>query len=282
MSEAVFIIVLLVAAFGAGTLGALTGLGGGVVIVPLLVLAFGVDLRYAIGASLVAVIATSCGSATSFLRSGAANLRTGMLLESMTVVGALFGALIAGWISTVAITYIFVAALLYSAIATLRTPKPNSLDAPPDALATRLRLDSILPGPSGSVGKDLPYASRRVPAAMVVMALAGVLSALLGIGGGIVKVLAMDRLMRMPFKASTATSNFMLMVTAGASAGIYLHRGQIDPQLAGPVALGAAIGSIMGAGIVARISVRPLRIIFAIVVVASGLEMLRRTIWGGA
>jgi hypothetical protein len=280
MSEAVFMMVLLIAACGAGTLGALTGLGGGVVIVPLLVLAFGVDLRYAVGASLVAVIATSCGSAPSFLRSGAANLRMGMLLESTTVIGAVLGAIIAAWISTTAITYIFVAALMYSAIATLQTPRPNPLDVPPDPMATRLQLDSIMPGSAGAA--PLPYATRRVPAAMLVMALAGVLSALVGIGGGILKVLAMDRLMRMPFKASTATSNFMLMVTAGASAGIYLHRGQIDPRLAGPVALGAAGGSILGAMLVARISVRPLRIIFAIVVVASGLEMLRRTIWGGA
>ncbi len=276
MSEAAFMLVLLLASLGAGTLGALTGLGGGVVIVPLLVLAFGVDLRYAIGASLVAVIATSCGSATNFLRSGTANLRVGMLLEAATVLGAIIGATVAGLISTDAITYIFVAALFYSAIATLKTPAPHPLDAPPDALATRLRLDSIMPAP-----KEVPYAVGRVPAALCVMVLAGVLSALAGIGGGILKVLAMDRLMRMPFKASTATSNLMLMVTAGASAAIYLHRGQIDPRLAGPVALGAAGGSIIGAAIIARASTRLLRIIFAVVVVASGIEMLRRTIWGG-
>ncbi len=276
MSEAGFMLVLLIAAAGAGTLGALTGLGGGVVIVPLLVLGFGVDLRYAVGASLVAVIATSCGSATRFLRSGAANLRVGMVLEAASVLGAIIGAAIAGLISTETITYIFVAALFYSAFATLQTPKPHPLGAPPDPLAARLRLDSIMPGP-----KDMPYAAGRVPAALGVMVLAGVLSALAGIGGGILKVLAMDRLMRMPFKASTATSNLMLMVTAGASAGIYLHRGQIDPRLAGPVALGAAAGSILGAAIVTRVSVRPLRIIFAIVVIASGIEMLRRTIGGG-
>jgi uncharacterized membrane protein YfcA len=279
MSEASFMLVLLIAACGAGTLGALTGLGGGVVIVPLLMLGFGVDLRYAVGASLVAVIATSCGSATSFLRTGTANIRVGMLLETATVIGAIIGTTIAGFISTAAITYVFVGALFYSAYATLRQPAPHAIEAAPDAIATRLRLDSILPGPGGA---EQPYAVRNVPMAMGVMGLAGVLSALVGIGGGILKVVAMDRLMRMPFKASTTTSNLTLMVTAGASAGIYLHRGQIDPRLAGPVAIGAVLGSLLGARLITRLSTKWLRRVFAIVVVASGIELLRRTIGGGA
>jgi len=267
--------VLFLAACAAGFLGALTGLGGGVVIVPVLMLAFGVDLRYAVGTSLIAVIATSTGSAAAYVRDGFTNVRVGVLLEVATVVGAIGGALLAALLSPQFIVVLFVCALFYSALATLRPPAPHPLESEPDALATKLQLDGVYPTKDGLT----PYRVRNVPWAWVIMIGAGTLSAIVGIGSGIIKVLAMDRLMRLPFKVSTTTSNFMIGVTAAASSGVYLHRGQIEPQLAGPVALGALIGALAGARVLPKIKTLWLRRIFAIVVVGSGIEMLRRTFW---
>jgi uncharacterized protein len=266
-------LILFFASCGAGFLGALTGLGGGVVIIPVLVLGFGVDLRYAIGASLIAVIATSTGSAAAFVRDGFTNVRVGMVLEVATVIGAIAGALLAAMVDTRFITILFVCALFYSAIATLRPPKPHGVELEPDALAVKLKLDSAYPTKEGMVA----YRVRNVPGGFAVMFGAGVLSAMVGIGSGIIKVLAMDRMMRLPFKVSTTTSNFMIGVTAAASSGVYLHRGQIEPQLAGPVALGALVGALSGAKVLPRIKTLWLRRIFACVVIVSGVELLRRT-----
>lgn len=272
-------ILLLLAACGAGFLGALTGLGGGVVIIPTLVLLFGVDLRLAIGASLVAVIATSSGSAAAYVRDGFTNVRLGTLLEVATVLGALVGVAVASVASNNAIVVVFSLALFYSAWAVLRPPAPHPLDATstPDALSQRLGLDASYPTPSG----PKPYLVRRLPAGLGVMFLAGVLSALVGIGGGILKVLAMDRLMRLPFKVSTTTSNFMLGVTAAASTVVYFQQGQVDASIAGPVALGALVGAVAGARVLPRVRTPWLRRVFAIVVIVSGVELLRRTLFGG-
>lgn len=265
----------------AGLLGSLTGLGGGVIVIPVLVLLFGVDLRYAIGASLVAVIATSTGSAAAFVREGFTNLRVAMLLEVATTAGALCGAVLALYLPVPALSILFSLVLLYTAFTTFRSRVPDHPDLPPDPLATRLGLNGHAPTrlPDGAPGTR-PYFPRRVPAAFAVMFGAGVLSALVGIGSGVVKVLAMDRLMALPFKVSTTTSNFMIGVTAAAGAGVLLHRGQIDPRLAAPVAVGALAGSFIGARILPHVNVRTLRIAFAVLVALAGVQMLIRGVQG--
>ncbi len=262
------------AAFAAGFLGSLTGLGGGVVIVPLLTLAFGADIHYAIGASLVSTIATSSGAAAAYVKEGFTNLRIGMLLEVATTFGALVGAWLVGVIPANAIAVIFGLVLLQSAYLAGRPRSDRATEnAPPDPLATRLKLDSTFPTERGEVR----YRVRRVPGGFALMGVAGVLSGLLGIGSGAVKVLAMDQVMLMPFKVSTATSNFMIGVTAAAGAGIYLHRGYVAPGLAMPVMLGVLAGSMVGARLLFRTPTRQLRLLFAVVIVALGLEM----IWHG-
>ena len=254
----------------AGLLGALTGLGGGVVIVPMLVLLFGVDIRYAIGASLVSVIATSSGAAAAYVKEGYSNIRIGMFLEIATTVGALVGAFLVARIATGAIGVTFGIVLLYSAFLSIRPAHESSGDGPPDALATRLRMDSSYPTAEGR----RTYRVHNVPAGFSLMFVAGALSGLLGIGSGAIKVLAMDHVMRIPFKVSTTTSNFMIGVTAAASAGVYLHRGYVDPGLAMPVMLGVLVGSTLGARLLMGARVRALRLIFSVVIIALGIEMI--------
>jgi len=272
-----FVLLLLSASIGAGFLGALTGLGGGVVIVPLLVLLFGVDLRFAVGASLVAVIATSSGAAAAYVREGYTNIRVGILLEVATVTGAIVGAIIAALVSKNVIAIVFVLALFWSAYSTLRPPTPLPPDVEPDAISRKFRLDSTYPTKEGMVA----YKVHHVPMGGVLMFGAGLLSALVGVGSGIVKVFAMDRMMRLPFKVSTTTSNFMIGVTAAASAGVYLQRGQIEPAIAAPVALGALAGSLIGARVLPHIKTKALRWVFAGLVVFAGVELLRRVLQGG-
>lgn len=262
--------------FAAGFLGSLTGLGGGVVLVPLLTLFFHVDLRYAIGASLVGVIATSSGAAAAYVKEGFSNIRIGMFLEIATTLGALFGAFLALVVPTAAIAIIFGLVLLYSAYLSAKRQPPVPEDDKPDPLATRLRMNGSYPSLTG----PRSYYVRRVPAGFSLMAGAGALSGLLGIGSGAVKVLAMDQAMRIPFKVSTTTSNFMIGVTAAASAGIYLSRGYIDPGLSMPVMLGVLAGSMLGSRVLGRTKTSSLRMVFAVVIVVLGLEMLYKGITG--
>lgn len=271
-----FTLLIAVGSLLAGLLGALTGLGGGVVIVPLLALVFGVDIRYAIGASLVSVIATSSGAAAAYVKEGYTNLRIGMFLEIATTLGALVGASLAAGVPTSAIAVIFGLVLIHSAYLSSRPRSPAGPDDGPDPLASRLGLDGSYPTPDG----PRHYHVRRVPAGFGLMFVAGALSGLLGIGSGAVKVLAMDQAMRVPFKVSTTTSNFMIGVTAAASAGVYLNRGYIDPGLAMPVMLGVLAGSLIGARILARAQPRLLRIVFALVILALGLEMIYNGLTG--
>jgi uncharacterized protein len=254
----------------AGFLGSLTGLGGGVVVVPLLTLAFGVDIRYAIGAALVSVIATSSGAAAAYVREGYSNIRVGMFLEIATTSGALLGVALALHLRVSVIAVIFGVVLIYSAYLSIRgTPHPTP-GLGPDPIASWLRMDSSYPTSSGPE----TYHVRGVPLGFGVMFVAGVLSGLLGIGSGAIKVLAMDRAMKLPFKVSTTTSNFMIGVTAAASAGIYLSRGYIDPGLAMPVMLGVLLGSLAGARVLARARARTLRIVFSIVIGFLAVEMI--------
>lgn len=260
----------------AGLLGALTGLGGGVVVTPVLALLFHVDLRYAIGASLVSVIATSSGAAAAYVREGFSNIRIGMFLEIATTLGALVGAYLTAMVSTHAIGIVFGLVLLYSAISTMRAKHDEGDAQAGNGLAARLRLEGEYP----SGGAMKAYIARRVPGGFAVMFLAGGLSGLLGIGSGAVKVLAMDQIMRLPFKVSTTTSNFMIGVTAAASAGIYISRGYIRPSLAMPVMLGVLGGSLLGSRILVRARVSTLRRLFAVVIVALGIEMIYSSLTG--
>jgi len=265
-----FSALVFVGSIAAGLLGALTGLGGGIVVIPLLTLLFGVDIRYAAGAALISVIATSSGAASAYVKEGLSNLRIGMALEVATTSGAVIGALLTGLITGSTIAIIFGIVLLASAALSFRPHDESGIDAPSDPLAVRLRLDSDYPTPSGRVA----YHVHGVPAAFGMMFVAGTLSGLLGIGSGAVKVLALDWAMRLPFKVSTTTSNFMIGVTAAASAGVYLNRGYIDPGLAMPVMLGVLIGALVGAQLLARLQSRVLRVLFAIAIAGLGVQMI--------
>jgi uncharacterized membrane protein YfcA len=257
----------------AGFLGVLTGLGGGVVLVPLLTVGFGIDLRYAIGASLVSVIATSSAGAASYVRDGYSNIRVGMFLEVATTVGAVVGASIAAWVPVSAVALIFGVVLLWSALVSLRRHDDGTGPQTADPVARVLRLDGTFPGPTGAVA----YHVAHVPGGFGLMFVAGALSGLLGIGSGALKVLAMDQVMGLPFKVSTTTSNFMIGVTAAASAGLYLHRGYIDPGLTMPVMLGVLAGAMLGARLLTGAEVRVLRLVFGVVIMALGAQM----VWHG-
>jgi uncharacterized membrane protein YfcA len=276
MNTLEFTVVIALGSLLAGFLGSLTGLGGGIVIVPLLTLIFGVDIRYAIGASLVSVIATSSGAAAAYVREGYSNIRIGMFLEIATTVGALFGATVAAKLSTAVIAVIFGLVLIYSAYLSSQPKAEVVSDAPPDRLATLLRMDGNYPTPGG----PQVYHAHSIPTGFSLMFVAGMLSGLLGIGSGAVKVLAMDQAMRLPFKVSTTTSNFMIGVTAAASAGVYLNRGYIDPGLAMPVMLGVLAGSLLGARVLVRAQTRMLRIVFSLVIVLLGVEMIYNGLTG--
>ena len=251
-------------------MGALTGLGGGTVLVPVLTLLFGVDIRYAIGASLVSVIATSSGAAAAYVKEGFTNIRIGMFLEIATTLGALVGAFLATKLPTSAVAVIFGLVLLYSAYASVR-PKPDqTLDLDADPLAAKLRLNGHYP----TVDGQKAYQVQKVSLGFGLMVIAGALSGLLGIGSGAVKVLAMDQVMQLPFKVSTTTSNFMIGVTAAAGAGVYLNRGYIDPGLSMPVMLGVLLGSMLGARFLIHSNPQLLRFVFSAVILFLALQMI--------
>ncbi len=261
----------------AGFLGALTGLGGGVVVVPALALLLGVNIKYAIGASLVSVIATSSGAAAAYVKEGFSNIRIGMLLEIATTAGAIIGALLASHVSTHVIAIVFGLVLILAAYQSLFKSTPEAEHpVQSDALGARLRLGGSYP----LDGEDRAYGVRNVPTGFGLMFGAGALSGLLGIGSGALKVIAMDRAMRIPFKVSTTTSNFMIGVTAAASTGVYLSRGYIDPRIAMPVMLGVLGGALLGTRVLVHANVRTLRIVFGCVVLALAIEMIANGLTG--
>ena len=270
MQLEIFTALVFVGSFAAGLLGALTGLGGGVVLIPLLTLGFHVDMRYAIGASLVSVIATSSGAAAAYVREGYSNVRIGMFLEVATTIGAVVGAFIAGHVPTRALAIVFGLVLLYSAWLS-RGQHDHPASAEPNPWSEKLRMSGKYPDGHGGWTACVVD---RIAAGWAMMFGAGILSGLLGIGSGAVKVLAMDKIMRIPFKVSTTTSNFMIGVTAAASAGIYLARGYVDPVLVAPVLLGVLLGALTGAKVLVRARVPLLRTIFAWVIAALGVEMI--------
>jgi len=270
-----FTFVIWISSILAGLIGSLTGLGGGVVIVPLLTLVFGVDIRYAIGASLVSVIATSSSAAAAYVQEGYSNLRVGMFLEIATTIGALTGAFLGLWVSVRFIAVIFGLALLHAAYSAWQDQNQNEASNP-DPLATRLKMDSSYPVD----GAQKSYHVQNIPGGFLLMLIAGALSGLLGIGSGALKVIAMDRIMKIPFKVSTTTSNFMIGVTAAASVGIYLNRGYIDPGLAMPVMLGVLLGALSGTHLLMKAKTKSLKILFSVVILTLAVEMIFNGIRG--
>jgi uncharacterized membrane protein YfcA len=273
MAESVLI--LIAASVLAGLVGALAGLGGGVLIVPLLTIGFGVDIRYAIGASIISVIATSSGAAAVYVRDRLTNLRLGMVLELATTAGAVGGALLAGVVDPQILFLVFGSVLAVSVVPLVaRLGEELPAPRPPDGWARRLRLAASYA--DANLGRVIPYAPTRLPLGLAMMGVAGLLSGLLGIGSGTLKVLAMDTAMRLPMKVSTTTSNFMIGVTAAASAGIYFSRGDINPLLAAPVALGVVLGAGLGSRLLAHLSNRALRRVFVPVMLLIAAEMVLR------
>lgn len=277
MNVLIFSALIWLGALLAGFLGSLTGLGGGVIIVPLLALVFKVDIRYAIGASLISVIGTSCGAAAAYIKEGYTNIRIGMFLEIATTLGAICGALLTVAISSSSIATIFGIVLLYSAYLSSRSKADHQEHSAANPLATWLKLDGNYPVATGLQ----TYNVQGVSGGFSLMFIAGILSGLLGIGSGAVKVIAMDKIMRIPFKVSTTTSNFMIGVTAAASAGVYLSRGYIDPGLAMPVVLGVLIGTYLGTYVLMRTQTSILRIVFSIVIFMLAIEMIYKGLSGG-
>jgi uncharacterized membrane protein YfcA len=273
MTEPLFDIVVAAGSFLAGLIGALIGLGGGIIITPMLVLAFDIDIRYAMGAALASVIATSSGAAAAYLRDGISNMRIGLFLCIATTTGAVCGAMLATVLDQTVLSIIFGVALLITVGLSLRkNPGKEDSGRPSDPLALKLRLPGAMPS---ATGPD-PYGVFHVIPGFLVMWVAGVLSGLLGIGSGAFKVLAMDRIMRIPFKVTTATSNFMIGVTAFASVGIYLKRGFFDPVLVAPVTLGVLGGAFLGAKLLPVAPVKLLRVVFFIAVFIIAVQMILR------
>ncbi|MEI6034178.1 MAG: sulfite exporter TauE/SafE family protein [Verrucomicrobiae bacterium] len=273
MTEPLFDIAVASASFFAGLLGAMIGLGGGIIITPLLVLGFNIDIRYAMGAALCSVIATSSGAAAAYLRDGISNMRIGMFLCIATTIGAVCGAMLAAVLNQSILAIIFGVALLATAILSLMKKSESPLcPEDSDPLAKALRLPGEVPGDP----KPLAYGVAGVVPGFLVMWVAGVLSGLLGIGSGAFKVIAMDQIMRLPFKVTTATSNFMIGVTAAASVGIYLKKGYLDPALVGPVALGVLAGAFVGAKLLTVAPVKLLRAIFLVAVSVIAVQMIAR------
>jgi uncharacterized membrane protein YfcA len=270
MSVLAFTSYLLIASTAAGLVGALTGLGGGVLLVPMLVLLFHVNVQYAVGASLISVIATSSGASAAYIREGYTNLRIGTFLLVATVAGALLGAILAEHLHGRTIAIIFGVVLIFSAYLSLRRQEVLEDDRPSSPLAIRLAMEGTVP----VAGGRQPYRVYNLIGGFGLMLVAGTLSGLLGIGSGAVKVLAMDHAMRLPYKVSTTTSNFMIGVTAAASAGVYLTRGFIDPGLTMPVMLGVFLGSIAGAKFLMIARTELLRIFFSLIVFLLALEMI--------
>jgi uncharacterized protein len=267
MSE---IIILFLGAISAGLLGSLTGLGGGVIIIPLLTLGFGVPMHYAIGASLISVIGTSSGAAVAFVKEGFTNMRIGMFLEIGTTAGAIMGALLSGMLNPNTIGIIFASILLLTVVLNLKGKPDHQEPLIKGSLEEKLKLYGTFP----DKGILKSYSARNTVPGFLMMMFAGAMSGLLGIGSGALKVLAMDNMMKLPFKVSTTTSNFMIGVTAVASALIYFQRGEIIPVIVAPVLIGVVVGSFIGSKTLMVSKTKKLKIFFAIVITILSIYMM--------
>lgn len=278
MEQLVYSLMLVVVSLFAGLVGALTGLGGGIIIVPALTLLFDVPIPYAIATSLIAVIGTSSGAASAYVKEGYTNLQVGMFLQIATSLGAVLGAVVILWMNvpTDLLGIVFGLVLIVTAILTMQAKADHREAVVRGSLSEKLQLYGAFP----VNGVQEKYGSANPILGSVVMSVAGFLSGLLGVGGGVFKVLAMDNVMRLPFKVSTTTSNFMIGVTAVSSAIIYLANGYVVPLLAAPVLIGIIIGSFLGAKILNKINVKLLKQIFAVIVVVIALYMIYNGLTG--
>ena len=259
----------------ASAFGGMLGMASGIFIVPILTMFGRVDIHTAIGASLISVIACSCGGASPFLRNGLTNVRLAIVLETATTIGALTGVMLLGIVPGRYLYFLFTAILFLSArqmLARRRDLVLASVPAATEDWTAALQLDSSYP--DRELGRDVSYRVHRVPLGMMLMYGAGLISALLGIGSGVLKIPAMDTAMRLPIKVSSATSNFMIGVTAAASAGAYFMHGYIITEIAGPVAFGSVVGAIVGARMLLIVSNDRLRLLFVTILVALGIQML--------
>ena len=272
MTPLLFTLEAFAISIAAGVLGSLLGLGGGIIVIPALTLLLGIDIRFAIGASIITIIATSSGAAAAYVRERMTNLRVAMWLELGTTTGAITGAYLAGLIESRYLYIIFAVILGYSAMMMLRKRKEiAAADLMPTPWATRLRLSSSYY--DEAVGREIPYTVVNARLGLGLMYIAGVVSGLLGIGSGALKVPAMDLGMRLPIKVSTATSNFMIGVTGAASAGVYFMRGDINPFIVAPVAAGVILGATLGSRLLGRIQSSTIRILFVVVLIWVSVEM---------
>jgi uncharacterized membrane protein YfcA len=270
----VFELLLFFISIVAGIFGAILGLGGGILIVPTLTLLFGINIRYAVGAGIISVIATSSGASAAYVRDRVANVRVAMFLEVATTLGALSGALLSSHVPTRILFFIFSMILFYSAWMMSRKKESHEIRQTQDSWSTRLKLNSIYYDPA--IKKNVPYAVENIPQGFFMMLGAGLLSALLGVGSGSLKVTAMDMTMKLPIKVSSATSNLMMGVTAAASAGVYFMRGEIQPLLVVPVALGVLVGALIGSRLMMKINSASLRKFFMAVLLVIALQMSLR------
>lgn len=272
-----FSIVLFLSSIFAGFIGALTGLGGGFVIIPLLTLVFKIPIQYAIGASLVAVIATSSGAASNFVKGGFANIKIGMLMEVATVIGSIIGASLVMYLSSSIIAVMLGLLQIFSAFMAYRNKNTIALKESDDKWAKRLQLN----GSFTDNGEKHDYTVKNVVGGFSIMGLAGIFSGLLGIGSGVLKVLAFDVVMKMPFKVSSSTSNFMIGVTAAAGAIVYFIRGDVNPQLCMPIILGVTFGAFLGAKAMPKIDAKIIRIVFIVILLFLSYQMIYNGLTGG-
>ena len=272
MTPLLFTVVVALVSYSAGLLGSLVGVGGGIIVVPLLSLFLGVDIHHAIAASIISVIATSSGAASSYVRSHVSNLRLAMFMEVSTTVGALSGAFLAVVISSRWLFVLFGAVLIYTAVSMYKRNDRSTARFPDDPLADRLKLHGAFYDPS--IKSEVIYRVSRTKLGFGVGYIAGIVSGLLGVGGGVIKVPVMNLAMGMPIKACTATSNFMIGVTAAASATVYFARGEVQPFIAAPVAVGVLLGAKSGAKVMGHLKNDMIRLIFVIVLVVTSVQML--------
>ena len=277
MTPLEFTVAAFAASLAAGFFGSLLGLGGGIIVIPALTMLLHVDIRYAIGASIVSVIATSSGAAAAYVRDRMANLRVAMFLETATTSGALTGAFLAGILGGRWLTLGFGTAVALSAVGMMRGTMWHPAAPPsPDAWADRLRLHGSYH--DDAAGEEIPYQVYGTKGGLVLMYIAGTVSGLLGIGAGALKVPAMDLAMRLPIKVSSATSNLMIGVTAAASTGVYFARGDIDPFVTAPVACGVVLGALLGSRLLPRIQSSAIRLVFVALLLWIGGQMIWKAI----
>lgn len=268
-----FYISLIILAIVAGIIGSLLGIGGGIIIIPILIFLYHINIKEAIGASIISVIATSSGAASVYLKDKLINLKTGMFLEIATTTGAISGATLLGIINPEALFFIFAVVLILSIYPMLFKKDNTEEKVENDYLSEKLELSSSY---IDNDGVEYKYNIKNTPYGLIMMYIAGFASGLLGIGSGVFKVIAMDNIMHIPMKVSTTTSNFMIGVTALASSVIYLVKGYINPYIALPVMAGIFIGSLIGTKLLRRTSNNRLKIIFSIILFIIALEMILR------